>query len=99
MKKSIITTFVVCAAIGSSIAITSTQQNDISGLNPIELANIEALTRGESPNTANGRYLTECHANKAYPHIVTGYTCKQRNYYDQCLYSMAYGDCSDQYDE
>ena len=99
MKNQSSQHFVVCAAIGSSIAITSTRQNDISDLNPIELANIEALTRGESPNTADGYFLTNCYANTAYPHYPTGATCKLRNYYDQCLYSMSYGDGSDQYDE
>lgn len=99
MKKFIISTFAISLAIAATIAYSTNNRNDLNNLTPLEIANIEAISRAENPNNAAGYYLTACYANKSYPDAITGRTCKLRNWYDQCSYSMAWGDCSDQNNE
>ena len=94
MKKLIITTCLTAAALSTAVCFTVTSQDNLKNLSALEMANIEAITKSEGPNTANGYFLTECYS-ASNPNVITGMTCKQRNYWDSCSYSMAKGDCDD----
>lgn len=97
MKKLIITTCITSAAISTAVCFAVTSQNDLKNLNALEMANIEAITKSESPNLAKGYKLTNCHANNT--DEITGQKCKLANYWDECYYTQAWGNCKEKDDE
>lgn len=94
MKKNLIITFTVTAAISAIIAYQN--QNDPIALSPLTLANIEALTNdneeGElNPNVGNGMRREDCYDRSGFR---SGSQCvSSPEPKDQCNYLMSWGDC------
>lgn len=93
MKKKLVLAFTVVAAIGSIIGYYN-QMNKIA-LSPLTLANIEALTDNEdgelNPNIGNGMIREDCYDKRG--KIIGSHCVSSPDPYDQCNYSMSWGDC------
>lgn len=85
-RKLIACAVVAVAFIGGSLAY---YQHSItkSELSSLAMANIEALTRSENPNVADGHVLTDCYKNSSIDpsvQIKTGTKCVRAEWYQQC---------------